>query len=371
MRACITMRLATLVALLFCYLNPVESQGVNKYYTGPGNYSGYCPIQSCTASNCQAYQYKSGCTFNTSGVCTNCTGLVAGKYFSSSGTGLTDNCIQSKCTDCQAGFYNSGCSASSAGTCVACSGGLLPANNYWTVPADATAVCPYTAQAVCLAGEKNIGYDSTSSGTCSPCPAPATGFYFTLPTSPTENCATKKQTLCPAGQVNNGYSHVSAGTCQNCVGLINGKYYINNTAPSSNCPTSDCVDTGCATGQYKKGCTGTSSGVCAPCTNANASQVYVSTGSWSNTCLVDGCVKICPSGQYVVGCGLDGIVSSALTCGSCTNAVPNVNYYVRQGGYTPTSCPVSACMVCDNGNYLLGCGGTASGTCTKCTNTVY
>ena len=371
--SCVCLKVATLVGTLLGCCSLVSAQGNNKYYTGPGNFSGYCPISACTASDCHAYQYKSGCSFNSSGTCTNCTGLAAGKYFSSSGTGLTDNCIQTRCADCGAGFYNLGCSASSAGTCVACSAGLLPAHNYWTVPADATVVCPYTNQSVCPPGQKNTGYSSTSSGTCSACPALAAGFYFTLPTSPTENCNTAAQEVCPAGKVNVGYSSSSAGTCQNCPALQNGKYYVANTASNTDCAaaTRDCSDEGCSIGQYKKDCAGTNSGVCAPCTTANASQIYVSTGGWSNTCLVSGCVKTCPIGEYAFGCGAAGMVSSSLTCAKCTNSVANVNYYVEHGGYTPTSCAVSACRVCANGNYLVGCGGTASGECTVCTNTIY
>ena len=369
----ICLKAATFIGVFLDHFSLSRAQGGNKYYTGPGNSSGYCPISACTASDCHAYQYKSGCSFNTSGICTNCTGLVAGKYFSSSGTGLTDSCVQTKCADCEAGYHNSGCSAESAGTCIACSADLLPVNNYWTIPADAMAVCPYTPQEVCPPGQKNTGYSSTSPGTCSACPALATGFYFTSPTSPTENCGTAEQKVCPAGQVNVGRSDSSAGTCQDCPALTNGKYYVDNTASSSDClaATRDCDDNDCETGQYKKGCSGTNSGVCSACTNANSTQTYASKGGWTNTCQVQGCLKTCAIGEYVVGCGVAGVSSSSLTCGKCTNSVANVNFYVEPGGYTPTSCAVSACRVCSNGNYLMGCGGTASGECTACTNTFY
>lgn len=348
------------------------AQGANKYYSGPGNYTGYCPISPCTASDCQPYQYKSGCTFNVSGTCTNCTGIPQGKYFSGSGGGLSDSCVQAPCTACPAGKYNSGCSASSAGTCVVCSPGLLPANNYWTVPASATVVCPFAPQTVCPTGQRNVGYTSMYAGDCVSC-TPVDGYYFTQPVSPTENCIKVQFTVPPAGQKLVGANSTYPGVVVTCPGLANGTYYINASGsdPCSVDSTAACSDSDCQVGQYKKGCAGGSSGTCAACTGANASQIYITKGGWSNTCQVAGCEKICPTGQYIVGCGVDGISSSALTCGSCTNAVANTNYYVGQGGYTPVSCPVSNCRICPNGNYLLGCGGTASGTCTTCTNAVY
>jgi hypothetical protein len=363
--------LSTALVFTILGLDQADAQGAGKYYTGPGNFSGYCPISPCTASNCQVYQYKSGCAFDSPGTCTNCTGIAAGKYFSGSGPGLTDSCVQSACTACPAGKYNVGCSASFAGSCVACSPGNLPVNSYWKEPANATDACPVAPQTVCATGQRNAGYSSTSAGECVACTVVA-GYYFTQPTSPTDNCNKVQFTVPPAGQKLVGANSTFPGVVVTCPALANGSYYINASGdPCAAEATASCTDSDCVVGQYKKGCSGGSSGACAPCTGANASQVYITKGSWSNTCQVAGCEKVCPSGQYVVGCGLDGMSSSSLTCGSCTNAVANINYYVGQGGYTPTSCPVSACRVCANGNYLLGCGGTVSGTCTTCTNLVY
>lgn len=344
-----------------------RAQGVNKYYNGPGNSSGYCPIKTCTAADCQPYQYKSGCLFDSPGTCTDCTGIAAGKYFSGSGTGLTDACVQALCTACPAGTYNSGCSASSAGSCVACNSNNLPANNYWKVPASATDACLYAPQTVCLAGQKNVGYNSTYEGRCVSCTV-VDGYYFNPPINPTENCIKTAFPVPPTGQMLVGANSTFAGVIMSCPQLANGQYYTSGVNP---CTAASCSDSNCKIGQYNQGCSGTNNGTCAPCTGANSSQIYVTKGSWSNTCQVGGCVKVCASGQYVVGCGVDGISSSDLTCGSCTNAVANINYYVGQGGYTPGSCPVSVCIVCNNGNYLLGCGGTASGTCTACSNTIY
>jgi hypothetical protein len=364
--------------LVWVMVAQVGAQGVNKYYTGPGTVAGVCPIGTCSAANslCTDYQWVSGCSFNFSGTCTACTGIQPGKYFSSSnGAGLTDNCVQTSCTPCNAGSFNTGCSATSAGTCSTCAAGLLPVNNYWTVPASATVVCPYAAQTMSAPGYKTTGATSMAPGTTSACTAVALSLYFTLPTSTAENCVTANRLVCDAGKKNMGSSTISAGACQDCTAQVAGTFYVANTAYDSNCPTSACFDTDCVVGQYKMGCTGASLGTCASCTGANASQVYVSKGSWSNACLVDGCAKVCPTGQYISNCGVAGVTTATLTCSICTNVNPNVNFYLTQGTYTPGSCTVNPCMICANGNFLVGCGsaassGTSRGICNTCTNTV-
>lgn len=355
------------------------AQGANKYYTGPGNYTGYCPIGTCSVANsgCATYQYVSGCTFNTSGVCTDYTGITPGKYFSgSSGLGLSNSeGVQTMCTPCGAGSSNPGCSASSAGSCVTCSAGLLPANNYWTVPPNATVVCPYAAQAVAAPGFKITGQNSTFAGVSVSCSAVSTLLYFATPILPTENCVTAAKTICAAGNKNVGSSTISAGACQACSNQVPGTYWIANTAYTDNCPSAICLDS-CGVGQYRKFCTGIVSGTCSPCTTANASQAYVTSGNWTDSCKVDGCVKTCPTGQYISNCGANGITQATLTCSNCNNNVANVNFYWTQGSYLIGSCTVAACKICDNGNYLVGCGSVASsglsvGTCTTCTNTAF
>ena len=375
--------LSLLVGLLFAWIGWIEqaeAQGANKYYTGPGNYTGYCPIGTCSvaAAACQPYQYVSGCAFNSTGTCTNYTGVTPGKYFSgSSGLGLSNSeGVQSLCTPCGAGQSNPGCSASSAGSCVVCSPALLPANNYWTVPPNATVVCPYAAQTVAGPGFQTVGANATFPGTIIACAALNPGFYWPVPLLPTESCTTLAQTTClTAGQKNVGYNSTFPGTCTPCTGLVPGTYYIANTAYNSNCPTTVCVDD-CGVGKYRSGCTGANSGICTVCSNGNVSQVYVTSGNWTNSCQVAGCVKTCPTGQYISNCGTDGVTTATLTCGICNNNVANVNFYFTQGSYTPGSCTVTPCRTCDSGNYLIGCGsvssnGLASGNCTTCTNTVY
>jgi hypothetical protein len=97
--------------------------------------------------------------------------------------------------------------------------------------------------------------------------------------------------------------------------------------------------------------------------------VYSGTGGWNNQCPVVGCPLTCPIGQYTFGCGT---LQSATSCAVCTNAVPNLSYYVAGSGYTPDSCSLSSCAVssCTNGNYLSGCGNVSSGSCQQCTNLV-
>ena len=362
--------------ILIGWTGQAGAQGANKYYTGPGNYSGFCPIRACSVTNsgCATYQYVSGCSFNVSGTCTDYTGITPGKYFSgSSGSGLSNSeGVQAMCTPCAAGTKNPGCSASSAGSCVGCSG--LPANNYWTVPPNATVVCPYAAQAVAAPGFKITGQTDTTPGTPSTCTAVSALLYFTLPILPTENCVTAPKTICPAGTKNTGSSATLPGACPVCTNQVPGTYWINNTAYTDNCPSTVCVND-CPMGQFRKFCTGTVAGSCSSCTTANASQVYVTNGNWTDSCKVDGCAKSCPTGQYISNCGVAGITAATLTCSNCNNNVANVNFYWTQGSYLIGSCTVSPCMVCPNGNYLAGCGsvassGLAAGTCNTCTNTV-
>ena len=360
--------------VLLC-VSQADAQGANKFYTGPGNVTGFCPIGQCSVASagCKTYQWVSGCGFNLTGVCNNFTGVQPGYYFSgSSGSGLSNSDgVQAPCTACSASQYNSGCSASAAGVCTTCNPASLPVNNYWTIPPNATVTCPYTAMPKAPAGSKYVGQNSTYGGYLVGCPAPAAGLYYPAPVLPTEVCVTASQLLCPAGQKNVGYSSISKGVCQACPATASGTYYGPNAAFSSNCVTSACVDTDCVIGQYKMGCTGTSSGTCAPCTTANASQVYSTKGGWSNICQVVGCVKTCPIGQYIFGCGSPGMTLSGLTCGNCINSVPNVNFYVSQGAYLSNSCATTGCVPCSNGNYLVGCGNLSSGVCTACTNVAY
>lgn len=352
-----------------------QTPAAGSFYSGPGATIGSstsCPVQSCTTVTpaCTPYQYRKDCGFNSSGTCTACTGIAAGKYFDNAEQILTDSCTQTLCHACSAGSYNSGCSATSAGTCTACNPSTPPTGQYFITPPNATSQCVTAPFPVAEAGYKYVGQTSTSMGTLTPCGAIASNLYYTKPVSHTENCVTAAKTVCQAGNKNVLSNSTYQGDCIPCTSQVNGTYWINNTAWDSDCPTANCVDTDCSIGQWKSGCTGTSSGTCTACTTANASQIYSTKGGWANTCLVANCEKICASGQYITGCGVNGATSATLSCAACTNAVNNVNFYVGQGGYLSTSCPTTQCQTCSNGNYRAGCGGTSEGTCVGCTNTI-
>ena len=106
-----------------------SSPNMGTYYSGWGNPSGMCPIAVCP--NCtQPWQYNSGCGFNVSIVCTNCTNpLPPWSYYNATG-GLYNACSYSSCQPCPAGQYNMGCSNASPGYCIPCQG-LLPGNVWY------------------------------------------------------------------------------------------------------------------------------------------------------------------------------------------------------------------------------------------------
>lgn len=365
------MKPATLAALLFVayqFLTTqrVSAQASGKYYSGNGGYNNSCPMLWCPIPT-NSWQYTLGCTFNSSGVFTNCSNAItAGNYYSSTG-GLYNNCNISSCLTCGPGQWNPGCNSASQGYCTSC--GTPATGFYWTTPLTPLYTCTQAAQYNCSAGFQNVGYNTISSGTCTACTGLPYGRYWTTPTSFAYVCTHAAQQFCGAGLYNLGWSTIAAGACQSCTGLVNGTYYINNTNATVGCLTTACSAAACANGQYVKDCTGTSNGTCTGCTNANATQVYTGTGSWNNLCPVMGCPLTCSTGYYTGGCGS---VPQVTFCGTCTNSAPNVNYYIAGSGYTPGSCNTAACPIssCANGNYLYGCGNLSAGGCISCTNVV-
>jgi hypothetical protein len=160
-----------------------------------------------------------------------------------------------------------------------------------------------------------------------------------------------------------GYFKMNSSTCQAC------------KSPSS-----------CTTSQYVTTCNTTVDGLCLGCNNkpldsfyTGASPLYsVSACSWScnsGYSLNQSSSKCdplaCQAGKYVVG--------SPPTCISCPSGTYSVNASSSScsicsfNTYTP-SIGASACTKCPRcaatGQYSIGCGGTSSGTCVKCTNTI-
>ena len=410
------LRAFALAMFVFFSLPLTEAQGVNKYYSSPGNALGVCAISSCSYAACLANEYLYNCTFNNSGSCQPCQPSTppVGKYFSATGQ-FSPTCVSSPCVTCGTGQYTANCGVPNThqGTCTQCA--TPPSGYYYGVNTgplqtclEAQTQCPsppvgfyystygttstcanaLTALPNCNAGQYRSGNTATTTGSCVACtnPAPTAGYYwnpsqqyaatcsilqcsapaqynyFTTP----GDCSTSAMTLCPAGKKNTGSSLTSAGTCVNCT-YSKIFYYTTNANAGSDCPFSTCLSD-CGIGRYRSGCGGdtpTEQGSCVACTQANVSQHYTDTGGLTDSCTIAGCSKTCLTGQYITGCG--GPVTG-LSCDWCTNSVRNVDYYTGQGTYLPTSCPTAPCPVFENGYYTLGCYNTSQGERVACTN---
>jgi hypothetical protein len=410
------LRAFALAMFVFFSLPLTEAQGVNKYYSSPGNALGVCAISSCSFASCLANQYLANCNFNNSGTCVPCNPSTppAGRFFSATGQ-FSPTCVSSPCVTCATGQVTANCGVPNThqGTCTECS---TPPNGFYyganTGPlqtcAQAQIQCPapavgfyystfgttptcvnaLTALPNCAGGFYRLGNTATAVGSCAACTnlAPTAGFfwdpaqqytpscsilqcsaptqftYFTTPGS----CDTAAMTVCPAGRTNTGSSLTSAGSCVNCTFSLS-VYYTANDNAGSNCPSLPCLSD-CGIGRYRLGCGGhtpAAPGSCVDCTQANASQKYTTTGGLTDSCIVVGCARTCLIGQYITGCG--GPITG-LSCAWCTNSVPNVDYYIGQGTYLPTSCPTAPCPVFENGFYTLGCFNTSQGQRVACTN---
>jgi hypothetical protein len=356
--------------MLVCnyWLNAVHAQPPGQFYSGPGSaVDGSCPLTSCP-TNCERWQYRHACSFNSSGYCADCTGLAANKYFSLTG-GLTDSCVQTTQKQCAAGYSNLNRNSTYEGTCTRCADPLP--GFYFTTPSSPSSTCldTVTARNACPLGTKDNNYnDPLLQPNCVACTDIPTGRYWVARTP--GQCSSDPKPTCQTGYALTSYNDPMVnGTCVQCSAVTN-KYFIPNTEASATCKVEDCTDSGCAVGEYKASCGGSFAGICTKCTNGNASQIYVSTGGVNNICQVDGCKKTCGNGEFIWGCGVPGAVESSLTCQKCNNSITNYTYYTGMGAYVNNSCPTAACPRCPWGYYTLGCGGLNSGTCERCTNVV-
>ena len=342
-------------------------QPPGQFYSGPGSASqGSCPLQVCP-TNCMPWQYRKACSFNSSGYCADCTGLGTDKYFNVSG-GLTDSCSQQPQKTCTAGYINLNKNSTYEGDCTACN--AIEAGKYFTTPTSPRSGCDVAIRNPCAVGYKDDNYNNPYlPPSCTACTGIAEGYYWVSRTP--GQCTAEIKPTCQTGYSLTGYTDPSTnGTCVECTPVLN-KYFVPNPGPSATCSMADCSDSNCLIGEYKSTCGNSFAGICTKCTNANASQVYSSRGGLNNICQVQGCTKACGIGEYIVGCGVAGAVSSSLTCGKCNNAVANYTYYTTgMGGYLPNSCPTSSCPICPNGYFTLGCANLTAGTCSPCTNMV-
>ena len=81
-----------------------------NYYSTAGSSTSTCTVTPCPPCP-NFWQYNSGCTFNSSGTCVNCTNGLAGTYYTGN-NGINPTCNTAVCTQCLAGFYNPTCSVS-------------------------------------------------------------------------------------------------------------------------------------------------------------------------------------------------------------------------------------------------------------------
>ena len=64
---------AIVYSLLQVSTEPVSAQlPWGKYYSGTGGTISSCPVAVCP-TNCRSFEFNSGCGFNSSGACVNCT----------------------------------------------------------------------------------------------------------------------------------------------------------------------------------------------------------------------------------------------------------------------------------------------------------
>lgn len=344
-------------ALLWACISLVSAQGTNKYYSSPGNISGYCTISSCNPSACAANQYLLGCSFNVSGTCTTCTNTpAAGQYFSSNGQYSPTGCVSSACiSSCSNGQYTANCGnpSTSPGACTACSTILtLNANSNYLPYTGATYVCAQQAWPTCSTGYTNPTANTISNGLCvactntptagnlyasaqqytaasacawTACAGPTAGNYFTTANS----CTQAAQIACGPGYTQTGATTTSYGSCTPCSAPPANNYFT--TANS-------CVYSAwntCSAGQYLSGGSTTNPGTCTACANSpSAGQYYTPAQQFTSTCALSSCTVV--SGSYFA------------TPGSCV-ATPWTNCSAGYTNPTATSISNGQCVACNNG----------------------
>jgi len=284
---------------LLCLRVAAQYPGNNRYYSGPGNTSGYCPITSCSYASCQYYQYLQNCNFNLAGSCTNCTNAPSLNYYTSTGQ-FSNNCAYTPCQTCPDGQYNVGCGGASQGTCSPCTG-TLSQGYFWAHNTGPVASCTQQAITSCSAGQYNSGANSTYEGKCVSC----------------------NMAACGTGQYLANCGGTSNGTCASCTGANSTQEYSTNGQTlnlSTSCQIAGCVKT-CSAGQYITGCGGPVTGLgCAPCTNSVNNVNYydkdtsVAPAYNATSCSVAAC-PLCSNGYYSSGCA----GTSPGACNMCQN----------------------------------------------------
>jgi len=207
------MWLACLIVVYLLWLPVVSAQPPGSFYSGPGStMDGSCPLTSC-ALNCQRWQYRKGCSFNSSGFCADCTGLTFHKYFSLSG-GLTDSCVQSPQKTCTAGYVNLNRNSTFEGDCTLCA--PPTADYYFTTPSSPSSGCESALRNPCAVGYRDANYNNPFlPPNCTQCLNIPEGHYWVSRTP--GQCTSERKPTCPTGHYLTGYNDpMQNGTCLPC-----------------------------------------------------------------------------------------------------------------------------------------------------------
>ena len=272
------------------------------------------PVGSTSSTACESV-----CDVGTTGPPGACTGCVAGKYKTTTGSVA--------CTDCGIATYSGTAGASTSSTCLGC-------------PSNSNAPSSSSASAACAC---NVGYTGANGGTCTACVA---GKYKDV--SGSVVCSD-----CSAGT----YSlTIAASVSSNCVGCPTSS---NSAAASTSCTCNvgySGPDAGacsaCAAGKYKAI---TGSAACTDCGLATYSGT--AGASASSTCVACPANTNAPSSSSAGAACACNIGYTGANGGTCTACV---------AGKYKTVSGSAVCSDCSAGTYLLTTGATAAGACIGC-----
>ena len=254
---------------------------------------------------------------------------------------------------CPGGYTLTGCGQDQPGRCTPCSTSSKDPNSDWINPRLAV----FTV--------------SKASVTCATiCKF---GFYRNTTNNQCNSCSDLERRSCTAGQTLASCGPgSSSGTCQNCPPAAFNMYFTGNQ-----CMQASCLDraAGCPAGTTLQGCGGASMGSCVACSgglpagalgwkSAGTCDYFCQQGSYrnnaTNTCSQCNSLTQCPTGQYLSGCGIDGVSNG--TCLPCSPLGRGL-YYASGATCQPIRCNA---MTCAASQKLVGCGYGLPGSCASC-----
>lgn len=251
---------------------------------------------------------------------------------------------------CPQGQYLASCGGSNPGHCLSCTSMQPTANMTW--------IDYYRAN---ISNASNL----------LPCGTVCRNGFYRVNQTSCLSCSELQPSLCGPGSVlvNCGPGR-STGTCQDCSGLGSRMYWTGNQCQQASCAS---LAATCPPGTTLQGCGGKSKGSCVPCPFAKPANAIAwkasgcnftcNIGSFVNTssnACVDCNTLSCPLGQYLAGCGIDGV--SQGSCTACQQL--GLGLYFSK----PNTCRSARCdsTVCSRTQKLVGCGYGEPGTCVDC-----